>query len=55
MKDYYIIMTLNGNLRLKETLKDTDCLEQEIYAETKELAKEQFKAYKKELKENNLI
>lgn len=50
MKIYYIIETLNGNLRLKETLAELDSVEMELYAISLSDAKEQFKHYKKGLK-----
>ena len=57
MKEYTIIITLNSNLVLKEAskVKETDEIEIEIYAETLEDAKKQFKAHKAELKKAGLI
>jgi hypothetical protein len=55
--EYAIIETLNGNLRLKEASKTklTEYVQDFIYAESLEDAKEQFKQYKKELRETGLI
>jgi len=57
MKTFYAVLTLNGNLVLKseEKLKESDEVEFEFYVETEEEAKKQFKAYKKELKEEGLL
>lgn len=57
MKEYKIIMTLNGNLVLKEAskVKETEDIEIEIYAETEADAKAQFKAHKADLKKEGLI
>lgn len=52
MKTYYIVETLNGNyiLKAEDKLRDTDCVEMELYAETLEDAKKQFKEHVKGLK-----
>jgi hypothetical protein len=50
MKTYYVIETLNGNLRLKESASELDSVEIEIYAVNIADAKEQFKQHKKDLK-----
>ena len=54
MQAYYIIETLAGNFVLKETVKDTENLEYEIYASNKDDAKAQFKAHIKQLKKEGL-
>lgn len=52
MLEYAVIVTLNGNLTLKEQskVKETDEVEIELYGPTLENIKEQFKEHKKELK-----
>lgn len=52
MLEYAAVVTLNGNLILKEQskVKETDEVEIELYGPTLENIKEQFKEHKKELK-----
>lgn len=53
MLEYAAVVTLNGNLILKEQskVKETDEVEIELYGPTLENIKEQFKEHKKELKD----
>ena len=56
-KAYMIVETLNGNLVLKpsEKVKETEYVEIELYADSLEDAKLQFKQHKQELKEAGLL
>lgn len=53
MLEYAIVETLNGNFILKpaDKVKDTDIVEYEIYAETEEDARRQYKEHMKELED----
>lgn len=54
---FAIIETLNGNMILKpiEKVRELDNIEIELYADSLEDAKLQFKQHKKELREAGLI
>ena len=54
---YTVVMTLNGNLVLKESskVKEHEYIEIELYGTTIEDIKKQFKEHKKQLKEEGLI
>lgn len=55
MKEYYVVFTLEGNLKLVDQLRDSHELEIELYAESLADAKKQFTEHKKFLKSEGLI
>lgn len=55
MKEFYVVFTLGGNLKLVDKLLDSHELEIELYANTLDEAKALFKEHKKFLKAEGLL